>query len=239
MSSSSGVSDGDLSPIAILAGGLATRLGEQARHTPKALVEVAGQPFVFHQLALLKRHGAVRIVLCVGYLGEQIEAMVGDGSGLGLEIDYSYDGPEPAGTAGALRKALPLLGDAFHVLYGDTYLRIDYAAVEQAFRASGAPALMTVLRNEGRWDSSNTVFDDGRVVAHDKRNPTRKMHWIDYGLGVFSPEALALSASDLSDIYSELAARGELAGFEATERFYEIGTPEALKETDEFLRAIG
>jgi NDP-sugar pyrophosphorylase family protein len=227
-----------LAPIAILAGGLATRLGEKAKSTPKALLEVAGQPFVFHQLALLKRHGANRIVMCVGHLGEQIEAAVGDGSGLGLAVEYSYDGPAPAGTAGAVRNALPQLGPTFFVLYGDTYLRIDYAAVERAFSASDAPALMTVLRNEGRWDSSNVVFQDGRVIAHDKRNPIPTMRWIDYGVGVFRANALAAApdATDLADVYSELAGRGELAGFEATERFYEIGTPEALAETTEFLR---
>jgi N-acetyl-alpha-D-muramate 1-phosphate uridylyltransferase len=227
-----------LAPVAILAGGLATRLGEKAKSTPKALIEVAGQPFVFHQLALLRRHGADRIVMCVGYLGEQIEAAVGDGSGLGLTVAYSYDGPAPPGTAGAVRNALPQLGDVFHVLYGDTYLRIDYRAVERAFRESGKAALMTVLRNEGRWDSSNVVFEDGRVIAHDKRRPTSEMQWIDYGVGAFRANALAAApdATDLADVYAELARRGELAGFEATERFYEIGTPAALKETDAFLR---
>jgi MurNAc alpha-1-phosphate uridylyltransferase len=232
------MADARLAPGAVLAGGRATRLGEQATRTPKALVEVAGAPFIFHQLALLRRHGASRIVMCVGYLGEQIEAAVGDGARLGLAVEYSYDGESPAGTAGAIRNALPLLGDTFHVLYGDTYLRIDYAAVERAFRDSGAPALMTVLRNEGRWDKSNVILANGLVVAHDKRHPTPEMRWIDYGLGVFSAAALTDASSgqsDLSDVYAQLARRGELAGFEATERFYEIGTPEALAETDEFL----
>lgn len=207
---------------------------------PKALVEVAGAPFILHQLALLRRHGAEQVVLCVGHLGEQIETAVGDGSRHGLRVSYSYDGPAPAGTAGAVRRALPMLGECFFVLYGDTYLRIDYAAVERAFHDSSRPALMTVLRNQGRWDTSNTVYGAGRVIAHDKRHPTADMHWIDYGLGVFRAEALrrvAPEASDLSDVYAELARHGELAGFEATERFYEIGTPTALAETDAFLRA--
>jgi len=227
-----------LSTVAILAGGLGTRLGERAGDSPKALIEVAGAPFVFHQLALLRSHGANNVVMCVGHLGEQIEAAVGDGSRLGLTVSYSYDGATPAGTAAAVRKALPLLGDPFHVLYGDTYLRIDYSRVERAFYDSGAPALMTVLANDGRWDTSNVVVAEGRVVAHDKRNATPEMRWIDYGLGVFSARAIADTApesADLSDVYSELARRGLLAGFEATERFYEIGTPEALAETEEFL----
>jgi NDP-sugar pyrophosphorylase family protein len=229
-----------LPPVCILAGGLATRLGEHARTTPKALVEVAGAPFIFHQLALLRSHGADRVVLCVGHLGEKIEVTIGDGAAHGLEVSYSFDGPKPIGTASAVRQALAQLGDAFLVLYGDTYLRIDYGAVHRAFERSGEPALMTVLPNaDGLAHSSNTVFADGRVVAHDKLHPTPEMHWIDYGLGVFSARAMqtaAPQASDLSEVYGELARRGELAGFEAEHRFYEIGNPRALAETDAFLR---
>ncbi len=229
-----------LAPVCILAGGLATRLGERALTTPKALVEVAGAPFIFHQLALLRRHGAERVVLCVSHLGEQIEETVGTGGRFGLEVQYSYDGPRPIGTAGAVRGGLPLLGEAFFVLYGDTYLLIDYAAVERAFRLSEQPALMTVLRNDGRWDTSNVVFEHGRVATYDKRDPTPEMRWIDYGLGILSADALEVSprANDLADVYSELARRGSLAGFEASERFYEIGTPEALTETSRFLSEL-
>jgi NDP-sugar pyrophosphorylase family protein len=228
-----------LAPFCILAGGLATRLGERAREQPKSLMEVAGLPFAVHQLELLAEHGARRIVMCVGHLGEQVEAALGDGSQLGLEVAYSYDGPTPIGTASAVRGALELLGERFFVLYGDTFLRIEYATVEAAFAASGKPALMTVLRNEGRWDTSNALYEGGAVVAYDKRNPTPEMHWIDYGLGVLTPGALADTApdaTDLADVYHELARAGRLAGFEATERFYEIGTPAALGEADAWLR---
>jgi len=232
----------DLCPVCVLAGGLGTRLGEQVRTVPKALVEVAGEPFLFHQLRLLRRHGARHVVLCVGYLGERIEAAVGDGHGLGLDVAYSYDGPELVGTAGAVRRALPLLGDPFLVLYGDTYLRIDYQGVERALRDSGLPALMTVLRNEDRWDRSNVQFAGGRVTRYDKRRPTPEMEWIDYGLGALRPEALEAAGAaepDLAEVYRRLAEQGRLAGFEARERFYEIGSPEALAETDGFLRSIG
>jgi NDP-sugar pyrophosphorylase family protein len=229
-----------LSPVCILAGGRGRRLGEHAREIPKPLVPVAGRPFLFHQLELLRAHRARRIVLCVGHLGEQIEAAVGDGHAFGLEVAYAYDRPGLAGTAGAVRGALPLLGEEFLVLYGDTYLRIDYRAVQDAFRRSGLPALMTVLRNEGRWDTSNAVFARGLVVRYDKHDPTPEMRWIDYGLGVFSADALshAPHADDLSEVYRWLAERGLLAGYEAQERFYEIGTPQALRETDAFLRAM-
>ena len=226
----------ELAPVCILAGGLGTRLGERVRDTPKPLLPVAGRPFVFHQLELLRRHGARRIVLCVGYLGEEIERVVGDGSELDLEVLYAYDPPDLAGTAGAVRGALHLLGEEFLVLYGDTYLRIDYMDVQRAFRESGMPALMTVLRNEGRWDTSNVVFADGLVKVYDKQHLTPDMHWIDYGLGMLSAAALDVTGdADLAAVYRELARRGELAGYEATERFYEIGTPHALSETETFL----
>jgi NDP-sugar pyrophosphorylase family protein len=223
----------ELPPVCILAGGLGTRLGEAVRDTPKPLLEVAGRPFALWQLDLLRSYGARRIVMCVGYLGERIEAVVG--SPFGLDVRYVYDPPELAGTAGAVRGALDLLGERFLVLYGDTYLRIDYADVARALVASGKPALMTVLRNEGRWDTSNVVLDGGRIVRYDKANPTPDMRWIDYGLGALTPAALDEPGDDLAEIYARLAERGELAGYEATERFYEIGTPDSLAETSAFL----
>jgi len=222
-----------LSPLAILAGGLGTRLGELGRTTPKALVPVAGRPFALWQLELLRVHGASRVIMCVGHRGDEVQARIG--APFGLDVRYVHDPPGLAGTAGALRGALPLLGERFLVLYGDTYLRIDYAGVDRA--AAGERGLMTVLRNEGRWDVSNTVFAGGRVVRHDKAAPTPDMHWIDYGLGALRADALDLPGDDLADVYGALAERGELAGYEATDRFYEIGTPDSLAETSAFLSA--
>ncbi len=229
-----------LPPICILAGGLGTRLGERVRDTPKPLLEVAGQPFLLHQLRLLSEHGAREAVLCVGYLGELIEDRIGCQQ-FGIRIAYSYDSRALDGTLGAIRRAVPKLGERFLVLYGDTYLRIDYEAAAAAWTASGLPALMTVLRNDGRWDASNARYWDGRVVAYDKRAPTADMHWIDYGLGGLCVEALAVAQdgeSDLAALYSLLAADGRLCGYEAVERFYEIGSAESLAETDEFLRRL-
>jgi N-acetyl-alpha-D-muramate 1-phosphate uridylyltransferase len=230
-----------LLPVCILAGGRGTRLGEAVRDLPKPLLTVAGEPFLRHQLGLLRSHGASRIVLSVGYRGELVQARIGDGADLGLEISYVFDGPELRGTAGALRNALPLLGDAFFVLYGDTYLRIDYANVQQTFQKAGFPALMTVLRNEGRWDTSNVLLEGDRVLVHDKENPTEEMQWIDYGLGVLRAEALDAAGSDEADlarVYAALAAQGQLGAYLATERFYEIGTPEGLAETAAFLKSL-
>jgi MurNAc alpha-1-phosphate uridylyltransferase len=203
------------------------------------LLPVAGRPFVEHQLELLRANGANRIVLAVGYLGDRIEAHVGDGSRFGLEIDYVHDGPEPSGTAGAVRRALPLLGDEFMVLYGDTYLRVDYADVARAFRLSGLPALMTVYRNRGRWVPSNAVYDEGRVIAYDKSSPPPGAEWIDYGLLAFDRSALeGNSRTDLADVTRDLASAGRLAGYPANKRFYEIGTLESLVETDRFLTQL-
>ena len=227
-----------LAPVCVLAGGLGTRLGAVVKDTPKPLLEVAGEPFLLHQLRLLARFGATRAVLCVGYLGERIEAAIG-AERFGIELSYAYDPPDLAGTAGAIRGALPLLGERFLVLYGDTYLRLDYADVDRAHRASGKPALMTVLRNAGQWDVSNARYAGGVVEAYDKVAPTPDMEWIDYGLGVMTAAALdAHDDADLAGVYHALAARGELAGYVATERFYEIGTPAALAETDAFLRGL-
>lgn len=226
-------------PVAILAGGLATRMYPATQAIPKSLIEVAGRPFIEHQLGLLRAEGIEHVVLCVGYLGEMIEAHIGDGSRFSLSVRYSFDGERLLGTGGALRRALPLLGDDFLVLYGDSYLDIDYAAVQAAYRESAKPALMTVFRNEGRWDTSNVLFDGARIIRYDKRNPTADMKYIDYGLGILSSDLLKHrgdAAFDLADVYAELVAAGRLAGFEATKRFYEIGTPAGLALTEGHLR---
>jgi NDP-sugar pyrophosphorylase family protein len=230
-----------LPPVCILAGGLGERLGERTANTPKPLLEVAGQPFLLHQLRLLAEYGARRAVLCVGYRGELIEQRIGT-TQFGIEVAYSYDSPGLDGTLGAIRRALGLLGSRFLVLYGDTYLRLDYAAAVGSWISSGRPAMMTVLRNDGRWDTSNVLYRDGCVVAYDKHHPTDEMRWIDYGLGGLEPRALGAvdeSERDLAELYHRLAQAGQLHGFEATQRFYEIGTPEAFAETGAFLAGLG
>jgi NDP-sugar pyrophosphorylase family protein len=230
-------------PVALLAGGLATRLRPITQTIPKALIAVAGRPFVDHQLDLLYRNGIRRVVLCVGHLGEQIERHLGDGAARGMELRYSFDGPTLLGTGGALRHALPLLGEAFWVLYGDSYLDIDYRAVFDTFAASGKLGLMTALRNDDRWDRSNLVFRDGRPVCYSKRSVAPEMHHIDYGISLLRSEAIgrlpADRPADLADLFSELVAEGQMAGFEVTHRFYEIGSPRGLEETQSYLLAKG
>lgn len=228
-------------PVVILAGGLATRLRPITEKIPKALVEVAGQPFLHHQMRLLAGNGVTRAVMSVAYRGEMIEEFLGDGGRYGIEVSYSYDGNTYLGTAGAIKKALPLLGGAFFTLYGDSYLTVPFRDVANVFFDSGKSALMTVYRNEGKFDTSNVEFADGEIRAYDKKNRTAAMRHIDYGLGVFRASAFAGIAdgevADLATLYQDLLGRGELAAYETTERFYEIGTPEGIRDTEVFLQS--
>src|ERR1700739_2744568 len=168
-------------PVAILAGGLATRLRPITEKIPKSLVPVAGRPFLAHQLEMLYARGIRRAVLCIGYLGEMIQNDFGDGRDYGIHLEYSFDGPKLLGTGGALKLALPKLGGEFFVLYGDSYLPIPYAPIADFFRQSGQSGLMTVYRNEGLYDASNVVFRDGAIVVYDKKARLPEMHHIEYG----------------------------------------------------------
>jgi N-acetyl-alpha-D-muramate 1-phosphate uridylyltransferase len=226
-------------PVAILAGGLATRLHPVTTTVPKALVDVGGRPFAEHQLDWLSSQGVEHVVFCVAHLGGMIRDALGDGSQWKLHIDYVFDGGTLLGTAGALKRALPLLGEAFFVLYGDSLLTCDLPDIERAFRASGRAGLMTVFGNDDKWDRSNVLFTEGRLLRYDKVNRTPEMKHIDYGLGVLTDRALAPVPPDrpfdLAAVYQRLLADNNLAGLEITERFYEIGSPEGLEETRAFL----
>ncbi|HEV3059167.1 MAG TPA: nucleotidyltransferase family protein [Vicinamibacterales bacterium] len=235
-------------PVAVLAGGLATRLRPLTGPIPKALVEVAGRPFVEHQLEWLRGQGVERVVLCVAYRGEMIRDALGDGARWGLSIEYVFDGDRLRGTGGAIMRALPALGPTFMVLYADSYVSCDLAALERAYRASGCSGMMTVFRNDDRWDRSNVLFAEGRVLRYDKVERTQEMHHIDYGIGVLSARAFegflnpgsptagnsTDDAFDLAAVYQRLLAAGDLAAFEVFDRFYEIGSPDGLEETRRF-----
>jgi NDP-sugar pyrophosphorylase family protein len=228
-------------PVAILAGGLATRLRPLTETIPKSLVEVAGQPFILRQLAHLREQGVNKVVLCTGHLGHMIEAVVGDGRHLGLDVRISPDGQALRGTGGALMQALPLLGSEFFVLYGDSFLPIDFSPVAHRFLISKQPALMTVMRNIDRWDKSNVWFEGGRLVEYDKHAPRPEMAHIDYGLGILRASVLtdwpAPQPFDLADLYHALSKRGELAALEVTQRFYEIGSYAGLHDTHAYFAA--
>jgi MurNAc alpha-1-phosphate uridylyltransferase len=230
-------------PVAILVGGLAMRLRPLTEDIPKALIPINGRPFLAHQLDLLKSRGITDVVICAFYRGEQIEEFAGDGNQFGLNIRYSYDGPKPLGTGGAVRKALPLLGDAFFVLYGDSYLPIDYLAVEEAFKASGKDALMTVYRNKDQGDRSNVQYENGRILAYNKVDRTKEMHYIDYGLGAFKSSAFATFPDnrglDLAKVYQVLLIAELLAAYEVQQRFYEVGSFEGIRELETYLKEEG
>jgi NDP-sugar pyrophosphorylase family protein len=231
-----------LPPVAILAGGLATRLRPITERVPKVLIPVAGQPFLAHQLALLRRQGITRAVLCVGHLGDRVQQDFGDGSAHGVRLEYSFDGPVLLGTGGALKRALPLLGGWFFVLYGDSYLPIDFRPVAERFQRSGKLGLMTVFQNEGRYDASNVVFRDGEITVYDKKTKAPDMRHIDYGLSLFRSSAFddwpANQPFDLADVLQRLVARRQLAGYEVKERFYEIGSPAGLAELEALLGSL-
>jgi NDP-sugar pyrophosphorylase family protein len=242
----------------ILAGGLATRMRPLTDERPKALLPVAGRPFIDHQLAWLARHGVTKVVLSIGYRGEMLREHVRDGAQHSLAVSYVDEGTDLRGTAGALRLALSrgALDEAFLVTYGDSFLPIDFGAVGAAFRRSGQPALMTVFRNEGRWDTSNVIFEPvlgaeseglgaGRLVLYDKHRRTRPaadFAYIDYGLSamerrVVEQEVPATGKADLAELFHALSLRGRLAGLEARERFHEIGSPEGLAELETWIAA--
>jgi NDP-sugar pyrophosphorylase family protein len=227
-------------PLALLAGGLATRLRPLTTTMPKSLIPVAGESFLAHQLRLLQAGGIREVVICCGFLGSQIEDFAGDGSRFGLSITYSYDGETPLGTGGALRAALPLLGRQFLVMYGDSWLTEPIEPIWRAFCESGKPALMTVFRNENRWGASNVEYRKGVVVRYDKRRLSTAMHHIDYGFQVLDAGVLdhwSLPVFDLADVLSGLANYSLLAGYETEERFYEIGSFRGLQDTEAVVAA--
>ena len=226
---------------AILAGGLGTRLRPITKTIPKALVPVAGEPFAYYQLRLLAARGVLDVVYCIGFGGELIREAVGDGGGFGLSVAYVDEGSELRGTAGALRLAFDegVLDETFAVLYGDSYLPIELSPVWRAFADAGLPALMTVLRNENRWDTSNVRYADGRVLLYEKGGTGAD--FIDYGLSVLTRSVIEervppQATLDLAAIYRDLSIEDRLAGHEVHERFYEVGSPEGIAALESYLR---
>ena len=224
---------------AIIAGGLATRLRPLTNAIPKSLVPVCGKPFLVHQIDLLKKNGIVDLVLLVGYLGTQIEKAFGDGKNFGITITYSYELERLLGTGGAIRNALPVLKDSFFVLYGDSYLETDYRSVYYAYKKAQTPALIVVYRNENKWDTSNIVFKNNRVILYNKKTRTPEMEYIDYGLSVLSKRLIETIPPDreydLSDLYHILSVSNQLAGYEVKTRFYEIGSKSGLKDFESYI----
>lgn len=227
-----------LFPVVVLAGGLATRLKPLTEHIPKSLVEINGEPFMVHQLRLCGKQSVQNVVLCLGHQADMIRNVIGDGSRFGLRVMYAYDGPILRGTAGAICQALPYLDEHFFVLFGDSYLTCDYAVVQRAYMESGKHALMTVFKNEGRWVASYTEFADGRIITHDKQHKMPRMQHVNYGLGVFHRSVFENippgTVKDLTVVYQELLAEGQLAAYELSERPYESGSFEGLRDLENY-----
>tara|TARA_B110001450_G_scaffold252907_1_gene275443 strand:+ start:501 stop:1205 length:705 start_codon:yes stop_codon:yes gene_type:complete len=229
--------------VAILAGGLATRLKPITEKIPKSLVNVAGEPFIFHQLRYLKSQGIKNVTLCVGFLGNMIQSAVQDGKQFGVEVTYSFDGEKLLGTGGAIKKALPLLGREFFILYGDSFLPIDFKKVEQTFISNTKSSLMTIVKNEDKWDKSNVLYIKKELLKYDKNNPSDDMKHIDYGLGILSSEAFSNYCTDtyfdLSEVYEKLCEASDLQGYPVKQRFYEIGSHKGLEEFTHYLLRKG
>ena len=225
----------------ILAGGRGTRMAPLTDTLPKALLPVAGRPFADWQLMWLRAEGVDEVIYSIGHLGDQIRSHVGGGRKWGLTVRYVDEGPQLRGTGGALRQALDegALAEQFIVLYGDSYLTIDVDSVWAAFAASKCAALMSVYRNDGEWEQSNAVFSDGMVSRYEKglTKVPSDMRYVDYGLSIFRASTVERwipcnTVVDLADTLSTLSAAGELAGYEALERFYEIGSPSGLRSLE-------
>ena len=217
----------------IVAGGLATRLGDETRARPKSLLLIEGRPFIEYQLELLSKNGITNIVLCLGHLGGQIERHLGDGAKSGVNIKYSHE-ERPLGTAGAIKNAQQHIKGDFITLYGDSYLDFDYQSAVSFFKGRDRLALMTVYKNHGRYDASNTEIEGDMVVRYDKVEKTPKTVYIDYGAGIFRRDVLDRLPENrpcsLEELFKQLIAGQQLLAYEVRERFYQIGSPEGLEE---------
>lgn len=226
--------------MAILAGGYATRLGPLTRDIPKCLIEINGRPFVDWQLDLMIDKGYSDFVFCLSYKSNLIQEHLGDGSDRGVRIQYSLDGETQLGTGGAIQKALSMLGPAFGVLYGDSYLPMNYQQAEQLFLGSQSHALMSVYKNQNQFDKSNVEFVDGKLLNYEKAANNTRMQHIDYGITFFKEAAFQSwadqSSFDLSKVCNQLAKHKQLDGFEVFERFYEIGSIQGIQEISQYLR---
>lgn len=227
-------------PVVILAGGLATRLHPVTLELPKSLIDIDGFPFIHHQLLLLREKGVTQVILCVGHLGEQIESYVGDGSRYGIDVRYSYDGDHLLGTGGAVKKASSQLSGACMILYGDSYLDVDYREIGEFFFKGSQPVLMTIYHNQNTLDSSNIRMINGTIEKYEKGIRDPSMEYVDYGLIVIQIEVFDRYPSsepfDLSTVLSTCVDSGEVTAYEVRNRFYEIGSVQGMKETADYIR---
>jgi MurNAc alpha-1-phosphate uridylyltransferase len=227
--------------VAIIAGGLATRLGKLTQNVPKSLLIIKDKPFLQYQLERLRERGIEDVVICTGHLGHQIQDHFGDGSRFGVNLVYSHE-EKPVGTAGALRLARDKLQGTFFTIYGDSYLSLDFAAILKHFDSQNRLALMTVYENADLYDRSNTVVKGQLVEKYSKKERTPGMVYIDYGANLFRKRVLELVPEgqfySLEDLFAQLIERKELLAYEVKERFYEIGSLQGLTEFGEYMEKL-
>ena len=225
--------------VVILAGGLATRLRPLTNTIPKSLVEICDKPFLEYQLDFLEAGEIEDVVLCVSHQGKKIEEYFGNGRKFGLNIRYSYEKKGLLGTAGALKNAEHLLRDKFFVMYGDSYLFLDFVSVMSYFNELNKLGLMVVYKNYDRYDRSNVVVEGSLVKHYSKKEKTKDMIYIDYGASIFRKKALELvppnQVYSLEEFLDQLIEQEELLAYEVNKRFHQIGSPEGLEEFREFI----
>lgn len=224
--------------IVILAGGLASRLNNITKTIPKSLIKINGKSFVEYQLDYLKSQNIIDVIFCVGHLSDQIENFLGDGSKFGMNIKFSNDGPNLLGTGGAIKNAIKYLDDDFFVIYGDSFLPINFNNVLRRFRFQKSIAMMTILKNKNSWDKSNVVFKNNQICLYDKSNFINEMQYIDYGLTVYKKiifENIDESVFDLSQILNKLSLKGDLDYYKVNSRFYEIGSISGIKDFNNYV----
>jgi NDP-sugar pyrophosphorylase family protein len=226
-------------PLVVLAGGFGTRLGALTENIPKCLIKIRGRAFVDWQIDSFIMNGITNLVFCVSHKSEMIQDHLGDGSKKGIKIQYSIDGIRQLGTGGAIVKALPILGEKFGVIYGDSYLPINYKPVEDAFLNRDFRGLMTVYKNQNELDTSNIEFFDGYIKEYRKNSKNPRMLHIDYGLLYFKSKAFDPYQQgeylDLANLCNDIVLSKELYGFEVHERFYEVGSLKGIDALSEYL----
>lgn len=227
----------------ILAGGLGTRLRPVTEKIPKAMVSINGKPFLRHLLELLGEQNISDILLCTGYLGEQVKAYFGDGKSLELRIKYREEKGALLGTGGALKQAQSLMAEHCLVLNGDTYLPIDYNEMAVTYFGRGKKALTAVYANQKNTGVKNNLAlsGDDTVTRYDKGGTGPGLNYVEAGALIIQRQALDLIPDKYpvaieKGLYPSLIAQRELGAYITNQRFYDIGTPEQVLVFEEFLR---
>jgi NDP-sugar pyrophosphorylase family protein len=214
--------------VAVLAGGLGTRLRPITDRLPKCMTPVGDKPFLYYLLQLFKEKGTDEVILCTGYLGEQIEEYFGNGKNMGLRLLYSRENGCLLGTGGALKLAEPILHDSLLVVNGDTYLNIDYKTIYEDFNMSKAQALIVASQCPTDTCGDLAVDDNFNVTAYDKTNPVGK-DYVNAGVMGLKRDILAevnpaQVVSLEADIFPNLISRGDVRACITAKQFYDIGS---------------